>query len=78
MNDPKAVRRVVLTGHSLSLEELVAVARFGAAVELAPEAREALERSRSLAEKIADEKRAAYGITTGCGGTGGAEQQALH
>ena len=67
MNGPKAIRKVILTGQSLSLEEFVAVARFGASVELAPQAREAMERSRALAEKIADEKRAAYGITTGFG-----------
>ena len=35
MNGPKAIRKVILTGQSLSLEEFVAVARFGASVELA-------------------------------------------
>ena len=32
MEHPKEIRRVVLDGRSLSLEALVAVARFGAAV----------------------------------------------
>ena len=67
MEHPKDIKRVVLDGRSLTLEALVAVARFGAAVELAPEAREAMVRSRALAEKIAGEKRVAYGITTGFG-----------
>ena len=67
MEHPKDIKRVVLDGRSLTLEALVAVARFGAAVELAPEAREAMVRSRALAEKIAVEKRVAYGITTGFG-----------
>ncbi len=67
MEHPKEIRRVVLDGRSLSLEALVAVARFGAAVELAPQAREAMARSRALVEKIAGEKRVAYGITTGFG-----------
>ena len=67
MEHPKDIKRVVLDGRSLTLEALVAVARFGAAVELAPEAREAMARSRALAEKIAVEKRVAYGITTGFG-----------
>ena len=40
MEHPKDIKRVVLDGRSLTLEALVAVARFGAAVELAPEARE--------------------------------------
>ena len=67
MEHPKEIKRVVLDGHNLTLEALVAVARFGAEVELAPSAREALAHSRALAEKIAVEKRVAYGITTGFG-----------
>ncbi len=64
---PKDIKCVVLNGHDLTLEALVAVARYGAKVELAAEAREAMARSRALAEKIAGEKRVAYGITTGFG-----------
>ena len=45
----------------------VAVARFGAEVELTDSALEAMQKSRELAEKIADEGRVAYGITTGFG-----------
>ncbi len=36
--NPKAIKNVVLDGHSLTLESFVAVARFGATVELAPSA----------------------------------------
>lgn len=61
------IRNVVIDGHSLTLECFVAVARFGAQVQIAPEAMEAMERSRALAEKISCEKRVAYGITTGFG-----------
>ena len=67
MEQPKEIKQVVLDGHSLTLEALVAIARFGARVELSGEAREAMARSRALAEKIAGEKRVAYGITTGFG-----------
>ncbi len=67
MNSPKSISHVVLDGHGLTFEEFIAVARFGACVALAPEARDAMERSRALAEKIAAEKRVAYGITTGFG-----------
>lgn len=67
MQEPNAVRHVVLDGHSLTLCELVAVARFGADVSLSPAAVEALTRSRALAEKIAAEGRVAYGISTGFG-----------
>ncbi len=67
MLQPKNIRNVVIDGHSLTLEAFIAVARFGAHVELAPSAREAMQRSRDLAEKISNEKRVAYGITTGFG-----------
>lgn len=67
MNDPKTIRCVTLTGYDLTLEQLVAVARFGARVEISDEAMERMKRSRALAEKIAEEKRVAYGITTGFG-----------
>lgn len=67
MDYPNAIRNVVLDGHSLTLEQLVAVARFDAKVSLAPKAIEAMSLSRALAERISDEKRAAYGISTGFG-----------
>ncbi len=65
--DPSQIKHVMINGHSLTLERSVAVARYGAAVELAPSAREAMVRSRTLAEKIEAEGRVAYGITTGFG-----------
>ena len=67
MEYPKNIRRVALDGHSLTLEDFVAIARFKAEAALSDEAREAMARSRALAEKIAGEKRVAYGITTGFG-----------
>ena len=65
--NPKAIKHVVVDGHSLTLESFVAVARYGATVELADSALEAMQKSRALAEKIAAEGRVAYGITTGFG-----------
>ena len=67
MDHPHAVEHVMLDGKSLTLEQFIAVARYGAAVELSRTALDALERSRALAEKISDEHRVAYGITTGFG-----------
>lgn len=67
MLKPKKITNVVIDGHSLTFEEFVAVARFGAKVELSADAKAAMERSRALAEKISAEKRVAYGITTGFG-----------
>lgn len=67
MNNPKDIKTVLIDGHSLTLEKFIAVARFDAKVELSDEALNAMKRSRALAEKIASEKRVAYGITTGFG-----------
>ena len=67
MFEPKKIQNVVIDGHSLTFEQFIAVARYGARVELAPSAKEAMQRSRALAEKIAGQKRVAYGITTGFG-----------
>jgi histidine ammonia-lyase len=67
MKNPEEIKHIVLDGHSLTLEEFVAVARFHASVEIADSAMEAMKKSRALTEKIAAEKRVAYGITTGFG-----------
>ena len=64
---PKEIHKVVIDGHSLDLDKFVAVARYGAEVELSGSAQQAMRASRTLAEKISTEKRVAYGITTGFG-----------
>jgi len=58
---------VVLTGRSLTLEEIEDVARRGAAVSLAPEARERVEASRAVVDEILRGDRVVYGINTGFG-----------
>ena len=67
MKDPRTIHDIVITGHDLTLEQFVAVARYGAKVKISAEAMEAMEASRALVEKIASENRVAYGITTGFG-----------
>ena len=67
MGHPSEIGNIVLDGHSLTLETFVAVARFGAHVTVTEEAYDRMQKSRELAEKIADEGRVAYGITTGFG-----------
>jgi len=63
----RTIEEVVIDGHHLTLERFVAVARYGAKVTLSQTAREAVSRSRKLAEKIVREKRVTYGVTTGFG-----------
>lgn len=65
--NPKEITKVVITGHDLSIEEVVAVARLGASVEVAPSALKAIEKSRALVEKIISEGTVVYGISTGFG-----------
>ncbi len=67
MDQAKCISAVSLDGHSLTLAQFIAVARFGARTELTEEARRAIESSRELAEKISREHRVVYGINTGFG-----------
>ncbi len=67
MEHAKTISSITLDGHSLTLDGFVAVARYGAKVSLSEEALVAMRKSRDLAEKIMEENRVAYGITTGFG-----------
>jgi histidine ammonia-lyase len=53
--------------HGLTLPAVVAVARQGARVALAPAARERVAHSRTFVETLAASDRAIYGVTTGFG-----------
>ena len=56
---------VALTGGSLTLEEVLRVARGGEAVELAPEALEQMGRARAVVESALERGEEVYGLTTG-------------
>ena len=58
---------VVLTGSALTLENVLAVARSGAAVELDPGALERMRGARSVAEASLARGEAVYGLSTGVG-----------
>ena len=58
---------VVLDGSALALEAVEAVARRGARVELSPQARQAVARSREFVDRLAADGAPVYGITTGVG-----------
>lgn len=57
---------VVVNGHSLTVEQVAAVAR-GQRVELAASAYEAIEKARAYVESVVSRKQLVYGITTGFG-----------
>jgi len=58
---------VTLTGASLRLEEVVAVARHGHRVEIAPTALDAMNRRRAIVEGASVAGAPVYGLTTGVG-----------
>ena len=58
---------VVIDGKSLSLKDLVLVARQNSKVELSNAAKESIKKSRDYVDRLVDEGRVVYGITTGFG-----------
>ena len=58
---------VVLTGGALSIDDVVAVARYDALVAIAPEADRRMLHSRAIVDRLAAGDRPAYGISTGFG-----------
>src|SRR5689334_11539876 len=59
---------LMLSGAPLTIAEVVAVARGGRPVALAPAAVERIDASRALVDKIVTERQVCYGVTTGFGG----------
>ncbi|MGT2808135.1 histidine ammonia-lyase [Streptococcus iniae] len=56
-----------LDGNSLSLEDVIAVARKGVECRIAESAKEEVKASRQIVDDIVREKRVVYGINTGFG-----------
>lgn len=61
------MNKVIIDGHSLSLEQFVQVARFNAKVQLSEQAITAMQASRDVVEHYVDNGIVSYGITTGFG-----------
>lgn len=58
---------IILTGKDLTLEQVVAVCRQDARVELSEEAKQNIIESRKVVDTIVEENRVVYGVTTGFG-----------
>ena len=58
---------VIVDGESLTIEKVVAVARYDAPVKLSESCYEAIDRARALVDRIVSEDRRVYGISTGFG-----------
>ena len=65
MHDPPAV--VDADGESLTVEDLVAVAREEATVEVPDATREAIRTARERVEEVVESGDAVYGVNTGFG-----------
>lgn len=61
------MEKVILTGNSLSLEDLVQVARYNAVVELDQAAEKSIKISRGIIEDFVKDEKIVYGVTTGFG-----------
>lgn len=61
------MKTVVLTGHDLTIAELIHIARGGVIVEIAPEAKERLEAARRLVFDLVDTDYPIYGFNVGVG-----------
>ncbi|WP_346878553.1 MULTISPECIES: histidine ammonia-lyase [unclassified Clostridium] len=61
------MNKVIINGNDLRLEDIVNVARNNYQVELSEEAIKRVEKSRGIVDKIVEEDRIVYGITTGFG-----------
>jgi histidine ammonia-lyase len=62
---------VTLRGTAVAEEQVVAVARHGEAVALAPAAKAKMDRSRMRVEKAASSREPVYGVSTGFGALAG-------
>lgn len=61
------MKKVVIDGNSLTLEEIIKVARENYQVELSEEAKKRVIKSRSIVDSIVENDQVVYGITTGFG-----------
>lgn len=58
---------ILIDGNSLTLEEIVEVARNNSQVDLTPTAVEKVNRTRELVDRFVNDEKIVYGITTGFG-----------
>lgn len=61
------MKKIIIDGNSLTLDDLVNVARYNFHVEISKEALEKVKISRQIVDDIVDAGQISYGITTGFG-----------
>ncbi|MBN1424590.1 aromatic amino acid lyase [Candidatus Fermentibacteria bacterium] len=65
--DPASIATVAVTGQTLTLSEVVAVARHRARIRLDPQAARRVAQSRTTVESLVQSGQKVYGLTTGFG-----------
>ncbi|HJY54759.1 MAG TPA: aromatic amino acid lyase, partial [Streptosporangiaceae bacterium] len=58
---------IMLNGSDLTVTQVVAAARHGEPVALAPEARETMQQARAVVQEVLGRSEPVYGLTTGVG-----------
>ena len=67
LKDVKNIKEVTLNGNDLTLEELIAISRYGAKIKVDPDAVARIKASRALIDDIVENEKVVYGVTTGFG-----------
>jgi histidine ammonia-lyase len=67
MTDTKTLTPLALSGNDLTLAQLYEVALDGRQVNLAPDARQRMNASRAVIDRLVDSDAVAYGVNTGFG-----------
>jgi histidine ammonia-lyase len=68
--EEKSMRKVIIDGETLTIENVVAVARHNANVVISEETKKKVEKARETLEHLVKEKKKIYGVTTGFGAFG--------
>lgn len=61
------MQQVIITGHTLTIEEIISVCRFNAEVVLSEESKRKILESRQVVDELYEQQKVVYGITTGFG-----------
>jgi histidine ammonia-lyase len=64
------MKKVRVDGETLTIKDVVAVARHNVKVEIPKKVKDKVKRCRSFLERLTKEKRVVYGVTTGFGALG--------
>jgi len=64
------LKTISIDGENLTIQDVIAVARNNAKVEIPKEVKKKVQRSRQVLERLVKQKKTVYGVTTGFGALG--------